>query len=485
MANSVFTCSQVPAADVNATRLSVAKVCEPVSGTLWTVQQPNEISSYSADITKTQRTPISTDRSARKGTVTNVEVAPGFQTDITLDTFHYWGDGFLYSKWVGAGAIDIDVTSVDADSYNVATMGAALAAGTLVYATGFTLAANNGLKTVGASSTTTEIMVSGLTVEASPPVEARLYVVGHVAAAGDIAINSNGQLTSTTLDFTTLGLVPGQYVYIDGFTQAVTSKMARVTIIDENTLTLSNSEFTTEAGTGKTVRLFVSSFVRNVPVDSADFLKTEYTMEARYNTTPVIYEYARAVAANQMTINAPLTEKMTMDLTFVAQDLSEPVETPLPGAGYAEFVANEAYNTVTNLNRVRLTGIDESGLSTYLKDVTVTINNNVSGENVLGVMGAAFTNIGNLEITMDTETVMTDGSVLAAIRNNATVNFELAGVNGDGAFVVNIPAMTLGDGSKNLATGEKVKVTVSGTAHEEETIGYMVGFSLFPYLPTL
>lgn len=484
MANSVFTCSQVPAADVNATRLSVAKVCEPVSGTLWTVQQPNEISSYSADITKTQRTPISTDRSARKGTVTNVEVAPGFQTDITLDTFRYWGDGFLYSKWVGAGAIDIDVTSVDADSYNVATMGAALTAGTLVYATGFTLAANNGLKTVGASSTTTEIMVSGLTVEASPPAEARLYVVGHVAAAGDIAINSNGQLTSTTLDFTTLGLVPGQYVYIDGFTQAVTSKMARVTIIDENTLTLSNSEFTTEAGTGKTVRLFVSSFVRNVPVDSADFLKTEYTMEARYNTTPVIYEYARAVAANQMTINAPLTEKMTMDLTFVAQDLSEPVETPLPGAGYAEFVANEAYNTVTNLNRVRLTGIDESGLSTYLKDVTVTINNNVSGENVLGVMGAAFTNIGNLEITMDTETVMTDGSVLAAIRNNATVNFELAGVNGDGAFVVNIPAMTLGDGSKNLATGEKVKVTVSGTAHEEETIGYMIGFSLFPYLPT-
>lgn len=58
MAESIFKCSQTPAADVNATRLSVAKVCEPVSGTPWTVQQPNEISSYSADITKTQRTPI-------------------------------------------------------------------------------------------------------------------------------------------------------------------------------------------------------------------------------------------------------------------------------------------------------------------------------------------------------------------------------------------------------------------------------------------
>lgn len=485
MANSVFTCSQVPAADVNATRLSVAKVCEPVSGTPWTVQQPNEISSYSADITKTQRTPISTDRSARKGTVTNIEVAPGFQTDVTLDTFRYWGDGFLYSRWVGAGNVDIDVTSVDADSYNVATMTAALSEGTLVYAAGFALAANNGLKTVGVGSTTTEISVTGLAVEASPPAEARIYVVGHAAAVGDISVNANGQLASTVLDFTTLGLVKGQYIYVEGFTQTVTSKLARIEAVTANLITLDNSEFVTEAGTGKTVSLFVSSFVRNVPVDSADYVKTEYTMEARYNTDPVIYEYARAVAANQMTINAPLTEKMTMDLTFVAQDLSEPVETPLPGSGYVEFVDNEAYNTVTNLNRVRLTGIDDSGLSTYLKDVTVTVNNNVSGENVLGVMGAAFTNLGNLEVTMDTETVMTDGAVLAAIRNNATVNFELAGVNGDGAFVVNIPSMTLGDGSKNLATGEKVKVTVSGTAHEEESIGFTIGFSLFPYLPTI
>ena len=45
MAESIFNCNQASAADVNATRLSVAKVCEPVSSTPWTVQQPNEISS--------------------------------------------------------------------------------------------------------------------------------------------------------------------------------------------------------------------------------------------------------------------------------------------------------------------------------------------------------------------------------------------------------------------------------------------------------
>lgn len=485
MATSVFNCDQVPAADVNATRLSVAKVCEPTSATPWTVQQPNEIGSFSADITKTQRTPISTDRSARKGTVTNIEVAPTFQTDVTLDTMRYWADGFLYSRWVGPAALNIDPVDVEEDVYNIGTITTALPAGTLIYAAGFGLAANNGLKTVGAGSTTSEIAVDGVVAEATPPAEARIFIVGRVAATGDIAVNANGQLTATALNFTTLGLVKGQYIYIDGLTQTVTSKLARIQAVTANTITLDNSEFVAEVGTGKTVRIFMSEFVRNVPVDSSDYVKAEYTMEARYNTQPVIYEYARAVAANQLTINAPLTEKMTMDATFVAQDLSEPVDTPLPGSGYYDFVDNEAYNTVTNLNRVRLSGLDENGLSTYMKDVTVTINNNASGENVLGKMGATFTNIGDLEVTLDTETVMTDGGVLSAIRNNATVNFELAGVNGDGAIVVNIPSMTLGDGSKNLATGEKVKVTVSGTAHEEEAIGFVIGISLFPYLPTI
>lgn len=483
MADSIVLCDGTPAADVNASRLSVAKECLPSASTIWTIQQPNEISAFSADFTKVARTPISTDRAGRKGTVSNVEVAPAFQTDVTLDTFRYWGDGFLYSKWEGAGNVDLDVSGATATGYTVTANGA-LAEGSLVFAKGFGIAANNGLKTVVTGSTATEVKVSGLSVEASPPADAQLYYVGVSGVAADITIDSNGNLTSTALDFTGLGLEVGQYIYIDGFTtQTVTSKLARVGAVAAHLLTLENSEFVAEVGTGKTIKIYVSSFARNVPVDNADFYREQYTMEMRYNTATPIYENARGVSANQMTINAPLTDKMTMDLTFVAQDLEAPTPTPLPSLAYQNFDNNEAYNTVTNLNRIRLTNVDESGLSTFLKDVTVTINNNVAGENVLGVMGAAFTNIGNLEVTMDTETVMTDGAVLAAIRNNATVGFELAGVNGDGAIIINIPTMTLGDGSKNLSAGEKVKVAVTGTGYLDEEVGFVVGFSVFPYLP--
>jgi hypothetical protein len=478
----VFKCTQIPAADVNATRLSVAKICEPTSSTEWTIQQPNEITSYSADITKVARNPISVDRVARKGTVTNLESAPAFQHDITLDAIEYWADGFLYSKWRGLGATDLSVADVAADGYVVVANGA-LPQGTLVYATGFNETANNGLKTVGAASTATKVVVAGLTVETDVPVTARLHAVGRTAAVGDVSIDANGDLITTDLDLTTLGLVKGQYIYLSGFTQTVTSKLARVGDVTENAIVLQNSEFVTEAGTGKTVSIYISQFVRNVDVGSADYVKQDYTMEARYNTDPVIYEYARGVAANQMTINAPLNDKMTTDLTFVAQDMEEPVTVALPGIGYTNYIDSEAYNTVTNLNRVRLSDIDDNGLSTYLKDTTVTINNNVAGENVLGIEGAAFTNLGNLDITLDTETVMTNGAVLAAIRNNISVNFELAGKNGEGMFVLNLPSLTLGDGGKNLTAGEKIKVTVTGTAYQETELGYVIGISLFKYIP--
>lgn len=471
-----YNCSQDSAADVNATRVSVAKACEPTNSTVWTIQQPNGDITMSADITKTARAPISTDRAQRKGTITNVEVAPAHSTDAFLDSLDYWADGFMYSRWDGGLATQrFDVTAVTADGYTLAN-GVVVPAGAIVYGKNFNNPANNGLKIVQAGSTVTNVAVNGVTAEDDIDSESRLKFVGY---NGSFSVDADGNLTGT--DFDTWGLVKGQYILIDGFTQDVTSKLARVGNVTPTKITLENSEFVAEETA--TANIYISKFVRPVSVESPLYYKEQYTVEARYNTVPAIYEYARAVVANQLVINAPLNDKMTLDLSFVAQDLQEPVTTPLPGAGYVNFVESEAYNTVGNLNRVRLTAIDESGLSTYLKDTTITINNNVAGENVLGKEGAAFTNLGALEVTVETEAVMTSGAVLSAIRNNTSINFELAGVNNDGMFVINVPAMSLSDGAKTMNENEKVKVSITGDAYLDENFGFVIGLSLFNYVP--
>lgn len=482
-------CSTTNAADSNATSLSIARECEPTALTPWKYLQINELSTFSAELTTVARDPITLDRMARKGTVTGLAASPAFTSDNFMDMMRYFGGAQVYSTWKGQSPFGKLPTATTATGYTVPT-GPIVAAGMLVYAAGWSTPANNGLKAAGAASTATEIKVSGLVVETAPP-SAVLHVVGVQAAAGDLAIDASGNLTSTILDFTTLGLTVGQWVHIGGtdpatqFANADDYGLARVAVIAANKLSLSQREqaYTADTGTGKTIHLYFGSFVRNVPVDSADFQRVRHTIEARYNTSPTLYEYARDAYCNTLALGFPLEDKATLEFGMVAKDLEAPVATRKLGSGWTDMVQSEAFNTAADFMRLRVAGIDEMGYDTYFKDTTVTIDNGVTPEVVLGNLGAAFINLGNLAVTIETETVMVNGAVLSAVRNNTSVSLAMGLRNNDGGFVVDIPSMTMGDGTKNLARNEKVKVAISCTAFKDPVLGYAVGISLFGYLP--
>src|SRR5690606_12407458 len=93
-------------------------------------------------------------------------------------------------------------------------------AGMLIRASGFSAPANNGVKVVtGVDAGNSEVLVAGLSVEAAPPAGAKISLIGFTGAAGDINVDVSGplpKLTSTALDFTTLGIEPGESIYIGG-----------------------------------------------------------------------------------------------------------------------------------------------------------------------------------------------------------------------------------------------------------------------------
>lgn len=147
-------CSTISAADTNSTQLSVTKECTPTNTSEWLIMQPNEISSFSAEIGKTARAPITADRGNRKGTVTSLTASPAFAMDTVMDGVRYFGDAFLYTQWKGASPFGKKPTATTSTGYTVPT-GAVVAADTLVYAAGWVNAANNGLKVVTTGSTAT------------------------------------------------------------------------------------------------------------------------------------------------------------------------------------------------------------------------------------------------------------------------------------------------------------------------------------------
>lgn len=482
-------CSTQQAADTNSTGLSVCKDCEPTVLTPWLNMQPNSIESFSPEIGVTARNPISADRNNRKGTITSLAASPSFTQDTMMDGVRYFGNAFLYTVWKGQPVEGKLPTATTSTGYTVPT-GPIVAAGTLVFAAGWANAANNGLKVVTSGSTATEIKVAGLVAETATAA-AVLHIVGVRAAAGDVAVDADGNLTATTLDFTTLGLTVGQHVQVGGtatvnrFANAADYGIARVEAIAAGKLTLGNTnmQFVADTGTGKQIDLYFGSFARNVGVNDADFLRTRFTMEARYNTSPVLYEYARDCYSNTLALSFPNEDKSTMELGFVGKDIEAPVSTRKPGASWSDMAQTTAFNTASDFARLRLVDVDPLGMSVFFKDTTINIDNGATPETVIGNLGAAFVNLGNFTVTLDTETIMDSGAVLAAIRANTTVSLTMGLRNDDGGFVLDLPAMTLGDGTKNLAVNEKVKITTSGAVFKDDRLGYSMSISLFGYLP--
>ena len=133
---------------------------------------------------------------------------------------------------------------------------------------------------------------------------------------------------------------------------------------------------------------------------------------------------------------------------------------------------------------MRVQGADEEGLTSYFKDTTISINNNISAENVLAKLGPAFTNIGVLTVELSGNVVFTSPVVTEKIRNNCTCSADLCLSNNDGSIYIDLPRITLSDGAKDFAVNEKVKLSLTGTSFVDDQYDYSVGITYFPYLPT-
>ncbi|RUQ77928.1 hypothetical protein ELZ22_17630, partial [Brucella abortus] len=418
----------------------------------WKLLEPNTIGSFGATITTVARDPISKDKQRRKGTVTDLDSAVEFEADLTLDSFVDFIEGYCFAQAVNH---DLHFTEADATSsgYTIPAATAAQAAKlqytaggpiSLLYARGYANAANNGLKPLAAdvASTDTVMEVSGAVAETAPA-RAIVEIAGIRAEQGDLDITvSSGVATITSgnngasnnIDFTTLGLTVGQFIHVGGLTSAnqfATAGYGRIVSIADDTLVLDklSTGLATDNGTGDTVDLLFGRFIRNVAVDHASYLEQSFQFEAGYPNLGsggvTEYEYSLGNLCNQVTFNLPLTDKATASFGFIGTDTEVPTTSRKSGANAPRTPAKTAaMNTTADVARLRITEVDETGLTTDFKSFSITLLNNVSPEKVIGRLGAAFMNTGNFEVNVEAQVLFTNGDVVAAIRENETVALD-------------------------------------------------------------
>ena len=151
--------------------------------------------------------------------------------------------------------------------------------GDILLMAGHDVAANNGEFRVTAVTDNTITVTPSLTLDATIDAAATLTTVGYDGLAGDIDVVNDGgvnlpTLTSTSLDFTTLGLIPGEWIFIGGdlagavgeqFLTAVNNGFARIHTIAATVLTLDKTANTmvTEANTAETIKLYFGRVLKN------------------------------------------------------------------------------------------------------------------------------------------------------------------------------------------------------------------------------
>ncbi len=479
----------------------------------WKQTEPNAINVFGATVTTTPRNPISNRRQRRKGSTTDLDSA----VEVEVDATHDAGDDF-FTSFVFANAINSEMvfrgSLVDNGQYHLASpLTAAQAAkliqgagfASLIYGAGYVNAANNGLKAISSApgERGASIAAAGLTDE----VPAKNTTLKFAGIRGDDftwdydATSETATLASAAdiTDFTALGLVAGQEVHIgsddgsgsiqNGFENSAPNDMfgyARVVTVNATSVVFDKlaDELKFDSLTPPAaVDIMYARFWRNVPVDASDYVERSLMFEAAWDNLQDPgpgdeYEYAKGNFANQLQVNIPLTDKATLTVGFVGTDTDIPTPTRRPGASDArQPQGTEAINTTSDIARLRVTDVDEDGITTDFKSLTITLNNNVSPEKVLGTLGARFLNTGNIEVDIEAQILFTSSRVTRAIRNNETVSMDFILDNADGSIAFDVPSMTLGGGDKELPVNESVLLNTTAEAFEDPTLGTSIGIS--------
>lgn len=456
---------------------------------VWTPVEVNTFADFGATVTTVARQPISASRQEKKGVVVDVEAQGGFNMDLTQKNMYDFLQGFLFANWTLKD--NSATTAVTATGFSVADE-SAFDAGQLIFSEDHTIAANNGLFLV-TGTVAGEVQAAGLSVDASA---GTIKVVGEQGAAGDIDVDASTdptkpRLTSTVLDFTTLDVEVGEWIFIGGdaaalrFSNAVNNGFARVYSVAANELVFDKTASTMvdESSTTETVQLFIGDFIHNED-DDANIVSHCYQFERTLDAANNQYEYLLGCVPNVLTMTMNTAEKVTVDLGFVATD-TDLDQVALKAGTRPNLEESSAFNTSSDFSRLTIEGQNITGSGIFFEDYSIEVNNNVQPVKALSVLGNHDLIEGNFVVSGNFTAYFTTVDLVKAVRNNDDIQMDFAFVKDNAGLLFDIPLASLGEGRINVEKDNPIKVPLAQNAARDPYYTYTLSVMNYDYLPAL
>lgn len=478
---------------------------------------PVEVNSYgdtAGKFTKVARNPIDSDRQRKKGVTVDLEAYFGFTSDWTA----YNTQTFLQGVWFadfrtkvefgGAGQI----TAVNGSNQFTAASGLdAFAVGSLIVLRNGTQVAGNSNRVLRVTASTATLLTVAETLSAETlPTAAKLIKVGVRAGAGDLDVNAAGVfpvLTSTTLNFSTLGLVAGEWIKIGGDaaltffpTNPSNNCFARVRAVSANSITLDKAtmgDMVTESSTLDTIEIYIGRFLKNEQL--ALQVRRTYQIERQLGApddalpSQIQSEYFTGGIINEMTWNFNTASILTYEMKMICAD--QELRSGATGlkAGTRPSIENaDAHNTSSDLKRVRLSRVvsgEEAPepLFAYLPSLTLNINNGVEPLKALTVLGSFDASAGDFVVTAQCEGFFSDIDAISAVRDNDTLSLDILSIKNNQGMVIDAPLVTVGDGSikaeKDRPLMTPLNLEFASGEEVDSALDYTLGITIWDGLP--
>lgn len=515
--------AQVPKIDSNITGLAYAEEGSlgllPGEGGLagspvWRRLQPNSYNDFGGEVVTVAPNPINPSRQRRKGVTTDLNASGGFNHNLTYENLTDLMQGVFFADIRAQAEQAVTLVDIDLgnpDEYQVAST-TDFIVGSLIIGKNFANAANNALNAVTAIVADTSVEVAdGQLVDETPGATAAIKVVGFQFADGDAVIDVTGNLpalTSTAVaDLTTLGLVPGQWVYLGGdttasqFTDAANNGFKRIRSVSATAITFDKSDaaMVADAGVaGKTIQMFFGDVLRN---ETGALIKRrsyniERTLGAPDDAAPaqIQSEVLKGAVPNEVSFNIPQADLASVDITFVATDNEQRDGATGPKqTGVLDPATASEYNTSSDIGRIRLavvSNVDEApiALFAYVTEATISINNNVTPNKAVGVLGAFDVTAGTFEVSGELTAYFSNVAATQAVRTNADVTLDVSFVKDNTAIIMDLPLISLGDGRLNVEVDAPITLPLSTDAASGQDVStdldHTALITYFDYVPS-
>ncbi len=495
--------------NTHATTQAIAKMS--AYGTLgaspeWRALLPLEISGVTAATEQARHETIDATNQHEPGSTVGLTAETPLSVGLTYEAVAALLPGAMRTAWSGPAALDASATrptSKTSAHFVVPAMSASLPQYTLVKVSGCAVAADNGVKVVASGGSTTQIPITGgLTAETFTAAQnVTIEVCGYQFASGDLTLEAFGvnTLTTTTKDLTELQLVSGQAIWIGdtsaaaySFATAADYGPARLTATPTaNAMTVDGTfgTFSTDNGSGKTIRLFFGRTARVVGRDSGSYAESYYQVETAIENLGAAnathYLYLNDGAIGSFEISAPSGALATMSAQLMGTDVTN-TDTRRTNASTPTLAKRTiAYNTTSDISGRLFLASDGTALTGYVTSATLTIDNAANMNPAHGILGSAITTFGKITVTLAMDVFLTESALLTAARNNYEVRGNVWIRNGDGAIVLDIPSGRLAVESAAFPAGQVVTIPATLTASRDSTWGTSLIASLIPGCPAL